>query len=140
MAATPEDVFRYVFLLSNASITLLVNQSRQQAESAFRLSFRVAVAGFVLLAAGILIGLVSQLNEEPLSTAYLAGAVGVLTEFISGVFFWMYNRTLQQISLFYGGLMEQQNRALAEIARDAQRAEKQPIISTDADPVESQNE
>jgi hypothetical protein len=115
--ASHDDVFKYVFLINNASVEKYVQQSREQAETAFLLSKRVAIAGFALLAAGIVIGLISQFTDQALTTAYLAGIGGVLTEFIAGVFFWMYNRTLQQINLFYQGLMMQQQDALAAIGR-----------------------
>jgi hypothetical protein len=115
--ASPDNVFRYVYLINNASVEKYVQQSRDQAESAFGLSKKVAIGGFALMAAGIVIGLISQFTDHALTTAYLAGIGGVLTEFIAGVFFWMYNRTLQQINLFYEGMMTQQHEALAAIGR-----------------------
>jgi hypothetical protein len=65
-------------------------------------------------------GRLSQFTDHPLTTAYLAGVGGVLTEFIAGVFFWIYNRTLQQINLFYEGIMKQQHEALEAIGRSTE--------------------
>jgi len=38
------------------------------------------------------------------------------------VFFWLYNRTLQQIHLFYQGMLAQQTEALAAIGRASESA------------------
>jgi hypothetical protein len=111
-----------VFLINNSSVEAYVNQSRSQAEASFLLSRRVAIAGFTLLVASIGFGLVSELTANSLSVAYLAGISGVVTEFIAGVFFWIYNRTLQQINLFYEGMMTQQQDALAAIGRSSESA------------------
>ena len=112
-----QDVFKYVFLINNASVEKYVQQSREQAEASFHLSRRVAIAGFALLGVGIVVGIISQFTEYPLTAAFLAAVGGVLTEFIAGVFFWLYNRTLQQINMFYRGMMKQQQDALAAIGR-----------------------
>jgi F0F1-type ATP synthase assembly protein I len=128
--ASHDDVFRYVFLINSASVEKYVQQSREQAETAFRLSQKVAIAGFALLGVGIVIGLVSQFTDHALTTAYLAGVGGVLTEFIAGVFFWIYNRTLQQINLFYEGMMKQQHEALEAIGRSSENLAKGQELAT----------
>lgn len=122
--AQSDDVFRYVFLINNASVEQYVSQSRAQAEASFVLSRRAALAGFVLLLASIVIGLVAQRTDHPLDVAYLAGVGGAITQFIAGVFFWLYNRTLQQIHLFYQGIMTQQTEALAAIGRASEAAKE----------------
>ena len=115
--ARPDKVFRYIFLINNAAVEKYVNQSRAQAEVSFALCRVAAIAGFLLLVASIVIGIVVELNGRSLSIAYIAGIAGVITQFISGVFFWMYNRTLQQINVFYQGIMSQQTEALVGIGR-----------------------
>lgn len=120
--ANGRDVFKYVFLINNAAVEQYVSQSRGQAEASFVLSRRVAIAGFALLIVAIGVGLFSELADRSLSVAYLSGIGGVLTEFIAGVFFWMYNRTLQQISIFYQGMMTQQHEALTAIGRSSELA------------------
>ena len=122
--AVPADVFRYVFLINNSAVEKYVSQSRGQAESSFLLSRRAAIAGFVLLLASVGIGLASQLTDRPLEIAYLSAVAGAITQFLSGVFFWMYNRTLSQIHLFYQGIMSQQTEALAAIGRASEAAKE----------------
>jgi hypothetical protein len=125
--AKADDVFRYVFLINNAAVEKYVSQSRAQAESSFLLSRRAALAGFALLLASVGIGVVSQLTDYPLDIAYLSAVAGAITQFLSGVFFWMYNRTLQQIHLFYQGIMSQQTEALAAIGRASEAAKEAEI-------------
>ena len=120
--AQSDEVFRYVFLINNASVEQYVSQSRSQAEDSFTLSRRAAMAGFALLLISIAIGVVAERTEHPLSVAYLAGVGGAITQFIAGVFFWLYNRTLQQIHIFYQGIMTQQTEALAAIGRASEAA------------------
>jgi hypothetical protein len=117
--ARPDKVFRYVFLINNAAVEKYVNQSRAQAEVSFALCRIPAIAGFLLLVVSIAIGIVVELKGRSLSIAYIAGVAGVITQFISGVFFWMYNRTLQQINVFYQGIMSQQTEALVGIGRSS---------------------
>jgi hypothetical protein len=71
----------------------------------------------VLLLGSIVIGLVSRLEDHPLDITYLSAVAGPITQFLSGVFFWLYNRILQQIHIFYQGIMSQQTEALAAIGR-----------------------
>jgi hypothetical protein len=133
--ASSDNVFKYVYLINNASVEKYVNQSRGQAEVSFALSRRVAIAGFTLLVLSIGIGLGSEVTHHSVSIAYLSGIGGVLTEFIAGVFFWIYNRTLQQINLFYQGMMKQQQDALAAIGRESQserEAEGRRIVPREA--------
>jgi hypothetical protein len=138
--AKADDVFRYVFLINNSAVEKYVSQSRAQAESSFLLSRRAAIAGFILLVVSIGIGLISQLTDHPLEIAYLSAVAGIITQFLSGVFFWMYNRTLQQINLFYKGIMSQQTEALAAIGRASEalkEAEKGRML---ADLIVAENE
>lgn len=121
--ASPGEVFRYIFLINNAAVEQYVSQSRSQAEASFTLSRRAGIAGFVLVLVAVGVGVGAELLDYSLSVAYLTGIVGVLTQFISGVFFWIYNRTLQQINLFYQGIMSQQTDALAALGRESE-AEK----------------
>ena len=58
----------------------------------------------------------SILGNQNLNAAYLAGIAGVLTEFISGVFFFLYSKTLSQINLFHDKLVDMQKTALDHIS------------------------
>jgi hypothetical protein len=50
------------------------------------------------------------------SRLQLAGIAGILSEFISGVFLYIYNRTLQQLNLFHDKLISSQQTSMAFLA------------------------
>jgi hypothetical protein len=110
--ADSSEIFKYVFLINNATVEKYVQQAREQAEVAFRLSRIVALSGFVLFAVSVISGVISQVMDTPITIAVLAGIGGLLTELIAAVFFSIYNRTLLQINRFYEGLMTAQHETL----------------------------
>ena len=137
-ASSGDKIFKYLLLINLASLESYVTQTRLQAEQSFRLSRVVATIGFSLLAAGVVIGIFSQLfMQRGLEVAYLASVAGLITEFISGVFFYLYNKTLQQINLFHAALQSSQKIAMSfmmtslikdEAQRDLARIESAKIL------------
>lgn len=100
-----------------AALEGYVAQTHIQAEQSFRLTKIVAAIGFAMLGVGIVLAIyLSALDRPTLDAAYLAAIAGVLTEFISGVFFYLYNRTLQQINLFHDRLIAMQQTSMAYLA------------------------
>lgn len=140
--ADGEEVFKYLLLVDLSYLEGYVAQTRMQAEQSFQLCKRVAIAGFVILAIGIGIGITSNLIKGwQLEVAYLAGVAGVLTEFISGVFFYLYNRTLQQLNLFHDKLVATQQMSMSFLAnshismvetRDTSKAELSKLLMSRA--------
>ncbi len=78
--------------------------------NAFRVALAAGVLGFVLIAAGFVVGFAGQANQTP---AYVGAASGVAVEFISGVFFFLYNRTVLQMKEYHDSLIAVQNVLLA---------------------------
>lgn len=94
-AAKGDDVFKYLLLINTSALEGYIAQTRHQADQSFQLSQKVAVVGFVLITLGIVIGYYSNITgKSSFETAYLSSIAGILTEFISGVFFYLYNKTL----------------------------------------------
>jgi len=115
--AKGDDVFKYFLLINASALEGYVAQTRLQAEQSFSLSKRVALAGFVLLAVGIGLGVLTTLFGKPrLDAAYLSSIAGILTEFTSGVFFYLYNRTLQQLNLFHDKMLSSQHVSMSLLA------------------------
>jgi len=115
--AQGDDIFKYLLLINTAALEEYVAQTRLQAEQSFRLSRIVALLGFILLGVGIVFGFYSTLQgDQSLSAAYLASVAGLLVEFISGVFFYMFNKTLQQINLFHDKMISAQHVAVSFLA------------------------
>lgn len=67
----------------------------------------VAVAGFVLIGIGMLSAIISP--ERGTSVTVLSGVAGVATEFISAIFFYLYNRTVRQMKDYHESLLVVQN-------------------------------
>lgn len=133
--AKSNDVFKYVFLINNASVEKYVQQSRQQAETVFRVGQRIAIAGFSLLLASVIIGLASMYTDRSLVMAYFAGVVGVLTDLVAVALFWMYKKTLQQIDGFYQRMMTRQHASLMSMDQISSRSDitlDPPRVSDDA--------
>lgn len=132
-SATGDDVFKYVLLINVSSLDVYVTQTRLQADESFRLSRNVALVGFGLLVVGIALSVyLTARGGVTLQAAYLASIAGAVTEFIAGVFFYLYNRTLQQLNRFHDKLVAIQQVAMSFLAnsliadagkRDDSRAE-----------------
>lgn len=109
-----EEVFKYLLLLNLITCEGYTTQTQLQAQQSFRLSRLVAVVGFVLMIGGVVAGISSQmLAQNRLEIIYLSTAIGLITEFISGIFFYLYNRTLRQMNLFHDQLQIQQKIAMS---------------------------
>ncbi|HEY6290724.1 MAG TPA: hypothetical protein VI455_04070 [Terriglobia bacterium] len=112
--ATGSEVFKYFLLINVASLEKYVAQTRIQAQLSFRLCKRMSQWSFFLILLGVFIAIVSPVLPllagkwpalgtaavHPLAPAELAALAGLITQFVSSVFFYFYNRTLQQFNLF----------------------------------------
>lgn len=118
-SAEGAEVFKYLLLIHTAALDGYVAQTRLQAEQSFRLARYIAVMGFALLVVGVAVGIYSGLVEKGgLPAAYIASVSGAVTEFISGVFFYLYNQTLQQLNRFHDRLVSSQHIAVSFLAND----------------------
>jgi hypothetical protein len=76
-------------------------------DKSFRVAIAVGVAGFVLIVVGLAFGFADDASDQ--AVAYLATASGVVVEFIAGVFFYLYNRTVRQMKDYHDSLLAVQN-------------------------------
>lgn len=127
------EVFKYLLLMNLNSLEDYITLTRVQAEQSFRLTKRLAGIGFILLVVGIVLGIYSQLFlTTGLEIAYLSAIAGLLTQFIAGVFFYLYNKTLQQLNLFHKELEISQKVAMGLVLSSYVTNEKErDIILTD---------
>ena len=138
--ATGDEIFKYVLLINVAAIEGYVALTRVQAEQSFRWSKGVAVTGFVIIAIGVTIAIVTAATGTVvIEAAYLASLAGVFIEFIAGVFFFLYNRTLQQLNTVHERLSSSQQLAMSVLAssvvsdetkRDESRTEVAKLIAS----------
>jgi hypothetical protein len=112
------DIYKYILLINNAALEVYIGQARLQAQQSFDLSKAIAITGFVILAVAIILSIVlTAFLKLSLNAAYLAGIAGVLTEFIAGIFFLLYSKTLDQVNRFHDKLVDMQKTALDHIAK-----------------------
>ncbi len=83
----------------------------KQSDNSFKNASRVGILGFLLIVGGVAIGLIKGADAAPI--AYITSASGVLTEFISAVFFVIYNRSVTQLKDYHKNLVDLQNLFLA---------------------------
>jgi hypothetical protein len=94
--------------------------------NSFRASLLAGALGFTLIIIGLSVGFVGDKNE---AIAYLATASGVLIEFISGVFFYLYNRTVRQLKEYHDSLLDVQNILLAfKIVEDSEPVNREQLL------------
>lgn len=102
---------------------------KQHTNGSFRAAIGVGIVGFLLIISGLAIGF---LKSESNSVTYIASGAGVLTEFISGVFFFLYNKTVRQLKEYHDSLLNVQNVLLSlkllESVNDPQL--RAPMITT----------
>lgn len=84
-----------------------INQNH--AKWSFWASLIAVGVGLVTVIAGIVLLYIKNSSDYGLITS----ASGVLTEFIAGGFFYLYNRNLKQLNLFYEKLVKLQDTMLA---------------------------
>ncbi len=76
-------------------------------DKSFLVSIAVGSAGFAMIIAGLIFGFIDNKNAQAIS--YIASGAGIMTEFIAGVFFYLYNRTVRQMKGYHDSLLTVQN-------------------------------
>lgn len=124
------DVFKYVLLLTCIECHSYVTETQIQAGRSFRASSRAAAAGFCLVVATVLAMfclpmLVRDFKVEITTISLLSG---VLTTFISTIFFKIYRESQERMERFHNDLREVQRIAcglfLSGIAGDASQCDE----------------
>jgi len=62
--------------------------------------------GFFFIVLGVAIG---YFNQNLKDISYLAAGAGIITEFISGIFFYLYSKTVRQLKQYHDALLDVQN-------------------------------
>src|SRR6266536_1974231 len=79
--------------------------------NSFLAALGAGIAGFVLIGTGVGYGFLNGSSNDAI--AYVAAASGILVDFIAGVFFVLYNRTVRQLKDYHDSLLSVQNILLA---------------------------
>jgi uncharacterized protein YjbJ (UPF0337 family) len=83
---------------------------KNQTGNSFLASILAAVLGFILVAGSVVAALVS--NQSDLISVIGVGS-GILIEFISAIFFYLYSKTVRQLKEYHDSLLSVQNVLLA---------------------------
>lgn len=103
-----EDIFENSIKMSYKYLDQYYLQTREHAQRGFLVTVCVAVFGAVLIGAGIIAMFIGET-----SPSYVTCASGVITEFISAIFFYLYNRTISSMSKYHNKLVLSQNISIA---------------------------
>lgn len=96
-------------------------------DNSFQVSIAAGCIGFLLIITGLILGFTNITNAPLIS--YLSAGAGIITEFIAGVFFYLYNRTVRQLKEYHDSLIRVQNILLSfKIVGDTQDDERKNIL------------
>jgi hypothetical protein len=94
---------------------------KAQSDNSFRLTLACAIAGFIVLMAGILLSFIKGTDN---SATTITVASGVLIEFISAIFFYLYNKSVIQLNSYHDKLIDVQDTMLAlKVSQDIKNDE-----------------
>lgn len=114
------DFFTTLIRINFRYIDKYYLQTQVQADKSFYLSAAAAIVSLVMILAGIGMMFLGKTNSAILTTAS-----GVLGEFIASVFFFLYNRTVSEMSKYHQKLVLTQNISLAlKMAEQLPESEK----------------
>lgn len=103
-----EDIFENSIKMSYKYLDQYYLQTREQAQRGFFVTVCVSVFGAILIAAGIIAMFSGQTKPS-----YITCASGVITEFISAIFFYLYNKTIISMSKYHNKLVLSHNVSIA---------------------------
>lgn len=83
-------------------------QTQEQADKSFKLSSFASVSGLIIISVGII-----MMYTGKTQPAYITTGAGLISQFISAIFFYLYNRTILKMSQYHQKLVITQNISLA---------------------------
>lgn len=95
--------------LSSKYLEMYYAQINQQANNSFKVVMVFSIISGMVLLAGIIGVLFFDLKHE----AYISIGAGVITQFITSIFFVLYNKTVNGMSKYHKRLLMSQNLAIA---------------------------
>jgi len=132
-AADVEDYFSKLIQVNLTNMEQYYLLVRTQSDKSYKLTQLCAAAGFCVLITGILFSLVKGASS---STTIITISSGVLIEFISAVFFYIYNKTVAQLNTYHEKLISVQDTMLAlkvaQIVKDQNLKDKTMAYLTEA--------
>ena len=106
-----EDFFTTLVRINFKYIDLYYEQTKLQADKSFSITVVAALSSFVLILIGIALSFLHM--QTSVSPAAVATGAGVLGQFISAVFFYLYNQTIIKMADYHRKLVFTQNVSLS---------------------------
>lgn len=103
-----EDIFENSIKMSYKYLDQYYLQTKEQAHRGFFVTVSIAVFGASLIGLGIVAMFVGKVTPS-----YITCAAGVISELISTVFFYLYNKTISSMSKYHNKLVLSQNISIA---------------------------
>jgi len=120
------DIFQNSIEMSYKYLDQYYLQIREHAQKGFLVTIFVSIIGAILVAIGIILMFLDKTNPS-----YVTAAAGVITEFISAVFFYLYNKTITSMSNYHNKLILSQNISIALKITDSLPKNEQVNIKKD---------
>ncbi|HEX4610837.1 MAG TPA: hypothetical protein VH092_21790 [Urbifossiella sp.] len=100
-----------------------------QTQQSFYAAVGTGLVGFLLVAVGLATAF--RAEDTKAVIGYVSAGSGVVTEFISAVFFYLYNRTVRQLKEYHDSLLDVQSVLFSlKLVGDAAVAEKPQMIQS----------
>lgn len=115
-----EDIFENSIKMSYKYLDQYYSQTKEQAQKGFWATMFVAALGAILIAGGII-----AMYFGAADSSYVTCGAGVITEFISAVFFYLYNRTVSSMGSYHNKLVLSHNVSIALKVAESLPAEDQ---------------
>lgn len=106
-AHTPSEYFSKLIEINVNNLEKYYKQVKTHTSLSFTFSLIVGLLGFGLIVTGVANGIINDVRKDYIT--YLSTASGIIIEFIAGVFFYLYNRTVRQLAEYHDKLIEVQN-------------------------------
>ena len=115
-STTEEDYFNKLIAVNLKYMDDYYHLVQIQTSKSYQLTRFGAIVGFLVLLIGIGLSYYTDIksgNDNLLSTGGLTMASGIIIEFISAIFFYLYNKTIQQLNIYHDKLIAVQDTTLA---------------------------
>lgn len=106
--AVDNDLFENSIKMSYKYLDQYYDQTREQAKRGFSITVAISIVGAILIFIGV--GAMFLGKTDP---SYITCAAGAITEFISAIFFYLYNKTISSMSQYHNKLVLSQNISIA---------------------------
>lgn len=103
----PVSYFDSLVRINVENLAEYYNLVKVHTDNSFRVSIVVSVVGFIFILVGLAVGFFNTSSTQTIS--YISTGAGIVIEFIAGVFFYLYNRTVIRLKDYHDSLLAVQN-------------------------------